>query len=72
MLRDPQGNWFCAECADDKLKETIESTRRRNRLAGVSPLIELPAGVIDPRIERASFRDILPNRAARRAARRMT
>lgn len=66
MRRDPETNkWFCLECADEFLKVEL-SRRRRESLGG----IVLPSGVEDPRVERASFKDVYPNRAARRAAKR--
>jgi len=62
-LRDLKERWFCPDCANERLQRQVDDIPRS---AGG---VELPAGVKDVR-QVADFRDILPNRAARRRARR--
>jgi len=65
--RDDQGDWFCVKCADDWLGRFIESKTQGKSVGGV----ELPAGISDERREgrQESFRDLIPNRRARRLMR---
>jgi hypothetical protein len=63
-LRNDQGEWYCPTCADAVVAEIIHS-RLKKSVGGV----ELPAGVRDER-RVPSFRDVYPNRRARRRAKR--
>ena len=64
-IRDTSGAWFCIKCADEWLRQRLDAKVRDHSIGGVI----LPSRVVDERRERASFRDIYPNRAARRRAR---
>lgn len=65
-VRDDAGQWVCPTCADAWLKEYVENKTRGKSVGGVV----LPTGVADTRRENPSFRDLMPNRAARRRAAR--
>lgn len=65
MQRDDKGEWFCLGCADAWLKEFVASKTRGTSLGGLA----LPAGITDDRRVAPSFKDLIPNRAARRRAR---
>jgi hypothetical protein len=63
--KNAEGEWFCPVCADEWLKTFVESKTRGRSVGGV----ELPYGIEDDRRAKApSFRDIYPNRRARRLA----
>lgn len=66
--RDEKGEWFCINCADDWLSRYIEKKTHGTSVGGLA----LPAGVRDERRDEIapSFRDLIPNRRARRAMRR--
>lgn len=64
VRRNDKQEWFCVECADQWLGEYIHG-----KVGNVTPGgVALPAGVESHR--KASFIDVLPNRAARRRKRR--
>lgn len=65
-IRNDSGQWVCATCADEWLKEFVDSKTGDKSKGGV----KLPWGVKDERKKTPSFRDLTPNRAARRRARR--
>ncbi len=64
MTRDDAGNWFCLTCADAWLKGFVEAKTGDKSQGGV----KLPWGVRDERKKAPSFRDLHPNRRARRRA----
>lgn len=64
VQRDPTGRWVCIKCADDWLNEYAESRLRGKSMGGVV----LPSGVSDKRRQTKSFKEVFPNRRARRAA----
>lgn len=67
MQKDDQGAWFCLKCADEWLANYYS-----NKTHGVSTGgVVLPAGVSDSRRDgiTPSFKDLMPNRRARRAMR---
>ena len=66
MQRDDQGKWMCATCADEWLKSFVDAKTGNKSLGGVL----LPGRLRDNRKQDPSFKDVLPNRAARRAMRR--
>jgi hypothetical protein len=66
--QDEQGEWFCVACGDDWLARFVENKTHGTSVGGLA----LPAGVHDERRDdiTPSFRDLIPNRRARRAMKR--
>jgi hypothetical protein len=63
-IRNDAGEWYCPTCADSFLNEIVQS-RLKTSIGGV----DLPTGVRDER-RVPSFRDVQPNRRARRWAKK--
>lgn len=66
MQRNDQGAWMCFTCADEWLEGHVDAVTGNKSLGGVV----LPGRTRDERKKTPSFRDVMPNRATRRAARR--
>lgn len=66
VMRDTEGAWVCIDCANVWLEAHVEGKLSDKSVGGV----ELPAGVRDDRRVKPRFQDALPNRAARRRAKR--
>jgi hypothetical protein len=62
------GGWACPTCLDEMLRERVQNSARGRTRSG----IHLPSGVTDPAKANPSFKDVVPNRAARRALARRT
>ena len=66
VQRNDKGEWFCVACADEWLKEYVDAKVGAKSIGGVV----LPTMVKDERRKTPSFKDVYPNRAARRRAMR--
>ncbi len=63
MQKDDTGKWVCLACADEWLSEYVHNKVGGKSIGG----IELPVGTRDERRKPPSFKDLIPNRATRRA-----
>ncbi len=66
VQRNDKDEWFCLKCADEWLREYRDARVSGKSIGGVA----LPVGVKDERRVASSFKDVYPNRAARRRAMR--
>ena len=69
MQRDETGKWVCVDCANDFIREVLQS--KIDAAAKSEGGIELPEGVRDERMTITTrYQDSIPNRAARRRLRK--
>jgi hypothetical protein len=62
VQRNADGQWFCVACANDWLRSYVEAKSGHLSKGGV----QLPYGAHDERKDTPDFRDLMPNRKARR------